>query len=96
MLAMLFEGPLHTYRMFYLNRGHVTGDDFFPTWMGDSIARWEDDTLVVESNGFKDTTWLDFGGHSHSEALRITERYRRRDRLGPHGGRRRGPSPERS
>ena len=37
------------------------------------------DELIVESVGFKDTTWLDFGGHPHSESLRITERYRRTD-----------------
>jgi hypothetical protein len=47
--------------------------------MGYSVGHWEGDTLVVESNGFKDRTWLDFGGHPHSEGLRITERIRRRD-----------------
>jgi hypothetical protein len=47
--------------------------------MGYSIGRWEDDTLVVESRGFKDATWLDFGGHPHTENLRIVERFRRRD-----------------
>jgi hypothetical protein len=45
--------------------------------MGYSVGRWEGDTLVVETVGFKDTTWLDFGGHPHTEALRVTERYRR-------------------
>jgi hypothetical protein len=47
--------------------------------MGYSVARWEGDTLVVESNGYNDRTWLDHDGHPHTEALRITERYRRRD-----------------
>ena len=37
------------------------------------------DTLVVESAGFNDKSWLDVGGHPHSEALRITERFHRRD-----------------
>jgi hypothetical protein len=45
----------------------------------DSVGRWEGDELVIESNGFKDSTWLDFGGHPHTEALRVTERYRRTD-----------------
>jgi hypothetical protein len=49
------------------------------SFMGYSVGRWEGDELVVESNGFKDTTWLDFGGHPHSESLRIVERYRRTD-----------------
>jgi hypothetical protein len=49
-----------------------------PTWMGYSVGRWDGDTLVVESNGFTERSWLDFGGHPHTEALRITERYTRR------------------
>ena len=49
------------------------------SFMGYSIGRWEGDELIVESAGFKDSTWLDFGGHPHSEELRITERYRRVD-----------------
>lgn len=48
-------------------------------FMGYSVGRWEGDERVVESNGFKDTTWLDFGGNPHSESLRIVERYRRTD-----------------
>ena len=50
-----------------------------PTWMGYSIGRWEGDTLVVTTTGYNDRTSLDLGGHPHSEALRVTERYRRRD-----------------
>ena len=50
-----------------------------PTWMGYSVGHWEGDTLVVESNGFNDKTWLDYLGRPHTEALRLTERYRRRD-----------------
>ena len=42
-------------------------------------GRWDRDVLVVESNGYTDRSWLDFGGHPHTEALRITERYTRRD-----------------
>ena len=47
--------------------------------MGYSVGHWEGDTLVVESFGFNDRTWLDRDGHAHTEALRMTERYRRRD-----------------
>ncbi len=47
--------------------------------MGYSVGRWEGDVLVVESNGYVDRSWLDFGGHPHTEALRITERYTRRN-----------------
>jgi hypothetical protein len=48
-----------------------------PSWMGYSVGRWEGDTLIVESNGYTDRSWLDFGGHPHTEQLRITERYTR-------------------
>ena len=50
-----------------------------PAWMGYSVGRWDHDTLVVETAGFNDKTWLDIMGHPHSEALRMVERYRRRD-----------------
>jgi hypothetical protein len=50
-----------------------------PAWMGYSVGRWDGDTLVVDSNGYNDRTWLDHEGHPHTEALRVTERYRRRD-----------------
>jgi hypothetical protein len=50
-----------------------------PTWMGYSVGHWEGDTLVVTSAGFNDRTWLDFTGHPHTEALQVTERFRRKD-----------------
>ena len=48
-----------------------------PSWMGYSVGHWEGDTLVVETAGYNDRTWLDFAGHPHTEALRVTERFRR-------------------
>jgi hypothetical protein len=50
-----------------------------PSFMGFSVGRWEGEELVVESEGFNDATWLDFGGHPHTQSLHITERYRRVD-----------------
>ena len=50
-----------------------------PTWMGYSIGRWEGDTLVVTTAGYNDRTSLDLGGHPHTEALHMTERFHRRD-----------------
>ena len=50
-----------------------------PTWMGYSVGRWDGDTLVVETAGYNDRTWLDLTGHPHTEALRLTERFRRLD-----------------
>lgn len=51
-----------------------------PSWLGYSIGRWDGDTFVVESAGFRDRGWLDTEiGRPHSDALRVTERFRRRD-----------------
>src|SRR5207245_10385102 len=50
-----------------------------PGGVGDSVGDWEDDTLVVETSGFNDRSWLDRAGHPHSESLRVTERFRRVD-----------------
>jgi hypothetical protein len=50
-----------------------------PSWLGYSVGRWDRDTLIVETNGLNDRAWLDLAGHPRSEAMRITERYRRRD-----------------
>src|SRR5690242_1417710 len=67
-----------TYRQVYLD-GRALEKEPSPSWMGYSVGHWEGSTLVVESNGFNDRTWLDRDGHPHSEALRLTERYRRPD-----------------
>lgn len=48
-----------------------------PTWMGHSTGKWDGDTLVVDSVGFNDLTWLTTNGHPHSESLHMVERYRR-------------------
>jgi hypothetical protein len=70
--------PDLTYRQIFLD-GRPLEPAPNPSWMGYSVGRWDGDTLIVESFGFNDRTWLDHDGHPHSEALRMTERYRRRD-----------------
>jgi len=50
-----------------------------PSWMGYSVGKWQGDTLVVDTIGFNDRTWLDGFGHPHSESMHIVERFRRRD-----------------
>src|SRR5437016_5037369 len=59
--------------------GRGLPEDPNPTWFGYSVGHWERDTFVVTTAGFNDRTWLDFAGHPHSEALRTTERFHRRD-----------------
>jgi hypothetical protein len=54
------------------------------TWMGQSVGRWEGDTLVVDVTGFNDQTWFDRAGNFHSEALHVVERFTaRRERPAP-------------
>jgi hypothetical protein len=74
LLVMLSEEL--AYRQIFLD-GRSLPKNPEPSFMGYSVGRWDGDTLVVETIGFKDRTWLDFGGTPHSEALRITERIRR-------------------
>jgi hypothetical protein len=73
---ILILNPDLTYRQIFLD-GRSLESAPNPSWMGYSVGRWDDDTLVVESFGFNDRTWLDHDGHPHTEALRMTERYRR-------------------
>jgi hypothetical protein len=66
-------------RQIYTDGRALPIDITVPSWLGYSIGRWDDNTLVVETIGFNDRSWLDFRGHPRSEAMHITERYRRRD-----------------
>src|SRR5579862_3749108 len=59
--------------------GRKLPKDNSPSWFGYSVGKWEGDALVVDTVGFNDKSWLDVMGHPHSEALHLTERYRRRD-----------------
>ena len=70
--------PDLTYRQVYLD-GRALERSPNPSFMGYSVGHWDGDALVVESIGFNDRTWLDHDGHPHTEALRVTERYRRRN-----------------
>jgi hypothetical protein len=76
-MVMLFEAG-DPARQIYTD-GRSLPKDPQPSWMGYSAARWEGDTLVVETAGFNSKGWIDFLGHPRSESMRITERYRRRD-----------------
>ena len=66
-----------TYRIVYTDgRGHDPDAKEYPEWMGSSIGHWEKDTLVVDTIGLIDRTWLDVAGHEHSDQLHLTEKYR--------------------
>jgi hypothetical protein len=67
-----------TYRQIFTD-GRALEEDPLPIWMGYSVGHWDGDTLVVESNGYNDKTWLHANGLGHTDQLRITERYHRTD-----------------
>jgi hypothetical protein len=73
---------LHEYtgvfRTIPLNTKHP--DDLEPSYLGDSVGHWEGDTLVVDTIGFNDKTWLVGAGTFHTEALHVTERFTRVDK----------------
>jgi hypothetical protein len=75
LLLILFERDT-TYRQIFTD-GRALPADPQPSYNGYSTARWEGDTLVVESIGFKDGLWLDISGTPLTDAAKITERFRR-------------------
>jgi len=72
---VLFE-EFHVYRQLFTD-GRQLPVDPDPAWYGYSVGRWEGETFVVETAGFKEGSWLDNSGHPHTEALKLTERFRR-------------------
>lgn len=71
---ILFE-YLHVWRLVTMNHEHPKDPD--TTWLGDSVGRYEGDTLVVDTIGFNDKSWLDNYGHPHSDAMHTVERFHR-------------------
>ena len=77
LIAMLFES-YHSYRQIFTD-GRPLPESRDPAWFGYSVGKWEGNTLVVNTVGINEKTWLDDGGHPHSDALHIIERFRRPD-----------------
>jgi hypothetical protein len=75
MIVVLFEDLSHgMMRTIYMKRGHP--QKLEPTWLGDSVGRWEGNVLIVDTVGFNGETWLNGRGARHSEALHLVERIR--------------------
>src|SRR3984885_12549705 len=74
---MFFERE-HEWRQIWTDgRGHPADPE--PTWMGDSIGKWDGDTFVVDTIGLNEKSWLDFYGDPHSDDIHLIERYKRVD-----------------
>jgi hypothetical protein len=82
-VLFLYEGGAHVFRTVYTD-GRPHQKDPNPSFLGDSIGRWEGDTFVVDAVGFNDEFWLDQDGHPHTESLHVIERYTRTDEMTLH------------
>ena len=78
-LTMILYEVDNLHRQVYTDGRTLPKEFDFPAYLGYSVGHWERDVFVVETAGFNDKTALDLMGHPHSEALRITERFHRRD-----------------
>jgi hypothetical protein len=76
-VIVLFEYDHFVRRIYTDGRPHDAEQG--PLWMGDSIGKWEGDALVVDTTNFNDKTYIDRVGRPHSDALHLTERFRRID-----------------
>jgi hypothetical protein len=76
-VIMIFEYQSLIRQIFTDGRGHPA--DLEPTYMGNAIGKYEGDTLVIDTVGFNDKTWLDPMGLPHSDALHVIEHLRRMD-----------------
>ena len=78
LIVFVYEGGAHIWRKIFMDgRGH--DPNVQDTWLGDSIGHWDSETLVVETVGQNDITWLDQSGVPHSSEMKVTERIRRPD-----------------
>ena len=77
LLVVLVEVSVPGVRQIFLD-GRPHPPNLQPTWLGHSVGRWENDTLVVDTIGFNDRGWLD-GSRPQTEQLHVVERFRRLD-----------------
>jgi hypothetical protein len=75
--VIIYQEAASQVRQIFLNEAHSKDVDL--TYNGDSVGKWEGDTLVVDTIGMNDITWLDHVGLPHSNALHVVERIRRVD-----------------
>jgi hypothetical protein len=82
-IFVLMGGGNRNWRLIYTDgraqRGQLQGDDDNPLYYGRAVARWEGDTLVVDTKGFNERFWFSNGGLPHTDKLHLVERISRPD-----------------
>jgi hypothetical protein len=72
-------GGYNEFRMTPFSRTeHSENDAYAFSYFGVGVPHWEGDTLVIESIGFSDETWLGRGGYFHTDQMKLIERFTRR------------------
>jgi len=78
LIVIVYEGGAHIWRKIFMD-GRAHDPNVEDTWLGDSIGHWEGDTLVVDTVGQTDKSWIDEAGIPHSTAMRVIEKFSRPD-----------------
>jgi len=78
LIVIVYEGGAHIWRQVFMD-GRPHDPKVEQTWLGDSIGHWEGDTLVIDTVGQNDITWIDAAGIPHSTDMKVTERITRPD-----------------
>jgi hypothetical protein len=79
-IIQIREFPGHIWREIFLDgRPHPPKEELenFPTFMGHAVGHWEGDTLVVDTVGFNEGTWIDSAGNPHTSQMHLIEKYTR-------------------
>lgn len=71
-IFVIFEGGGHVWREIHMD-GREHPDDVNPTYFGHSVGRWDGDTLIIDTVGFNEKSWLDYSGHHHTDQLHTVE-----------------------
>lgn len=80
-IIIIFEGGAHVWREIHMDgRPHPKGAALNATYFGHSVGRWEGDTLVIDTVGYNERTWLGFNGFFHTNELHTIERISRPNR----------------
>ena len=77
--SLILYEAVHSYRQIFTDGRSLPDNDPHPWFYGYSVGKWEGDTLVVQTSGFRDDGWLDIIGSPMSDQAKVTERFRRPD-----------------